>query len=334
MSTPTLHDDRIDAMRLHVMHRVEQDATRRGRRTRTAIGLTAASVLVVGLGGYAATSLGGPTETSTLSAGISEDAADAPAGGSPSMPEGGYAAPDSAAKSPAFQDSPGRLMPGGPDADRQVITTGSIMVTVARPRATAQQLSTWVQSIGGRIDDRTENGTGDDASASLTIRVPSSQVTATVDRLRTYGTVDDVSIQNSDVTAQTKDLDARIGALRISIDRLEAILAAADSSNDVIKAEGALTQRQEQLESLEAERKGLADQVSLSTLSIELTQKAQVDSVEPGGFGGGLREGWNALVSTVNTVVEVAGALLPWAAIAAILTVIVGVANRRRRYWN
>ena len=59
MSTPTLHDDRVEKMRMSVMHRVDQDVTRRGRRARTAVGLSVAGVLVVGLGGYAVSSLDG-----------------------------------------------------------------------------------------------------------------------------------------------------------------------------------------------------------------------------------------------------------------------------------
>lgn len=219
-----------------------------------------------------------------------------------------------------------------PDADRQVVTTGSVQVSVSRPRQVAQQLSAWVETIGGRVDDRSETGSGDDAAADLTIRVPSGQVTATVDQLARYGTVEDVPVQNADVTAAAKDLDARIDALQLSIDRLERILTEAGSSGDVIKAEKALTQRQEQLESLQAQRKATADQVSLSTLSISLTQTARVDTVEPGGFGGGLRGGWNALVSTIDVVVEITGRLLPWAVVA---TVLLGtgrlVRNRTRR---
>ncbi len=334
MSTPTLHDDRIGKMRMTVMHQVDQDVTRRGRRARTTIGLATASVLVVGLGGYTVSSISsGPQQdvvASDSGASSGGTAADAPTeNGDLAMPED--SAPE---KAQAPEGALGRLIEGSPDADRQVITTGSVTVTVAEPRTTAQQLGSWVESIGGRIDDRTENGTGDDASASLTVRVPSAQVSATIERLRTYGTVDDVSIQNSDVTAQTKDLDARIGALQLSIDRLTSILAGAGSSNEVIRAEDALTQRQSQLEALQAERKGLADQVSLSTLTIELTQETQARSVEPGGFGGGLRDGWNALVSTVNTVVEIAGVLLPWAAIGAIVLVIGRLVGRRRRSWN
>lgn len=322
MSTPTLHDDRVDKMRMSVMHRVDQDVTRRGRRARTTIGLTAASVLVVGLGGYAISSVGDGDQVSGISDSSSggSSAADAP------VPE--------RADAGASEDSNGSLKQVVPDADRQVITTGTIRATVARPSTTAQQLSTWVESVGGRIDDRSENGSGDDGSASLTVRVPSDQVTATVERLRMYGTVDDVSLQNSDVTAAAKDLDARIDALRVSIDRLEAIMAGAGSSKEVIQAEDALTQRQEQLESLEAERTSIADQVSLSTLSIDLSHQATADSVEPGGFTGGLRDGWNGLVGAVNNVVEVAGVLLPWAAAGVVLVSAAWLIRRRRGSWN
>lgn len=318
MTIPTLHDERVDKMRMSVMHRVDLDIQKRARRLRNVVGVSAASVLVVGLGGYAISSIdgGGSSESggvSNLSRGSS--AADAPA---PQKADAGS------------NGNRANLL----DADRQVITTGTIRVTVDRPATVAQQLSTWVESVGGRIDNRAENRADEDAAASLTVRVPSQKVTATIDQLKTFGTVDDVSIQNSDVTAQAKDLDARIDALELSIDRLASIMSGAGSSKEVLQAEEALTQRQEQLESLQAQRKAIADQVSLSTLTIELSQAPRAGSVEPGGFTGGLRDGWNGLVSAVNAVVGVAGILVPWAAIGAVVLVGVRLTGRRHKRGN
>ncbi|MEV7395496.1 DUF4349 domain-containing protein [Aeromicrobium sp. NPDC092404] len=330
MNTPTLDDDRIASMRSSVMNTVDRDIARRGRRVRRTAGLAAASVLVVGLGSVGLSALDGVGTSGSDSAGsspekVTSDQVEKPSesgdenASSRNSVEGGGDA--SLSKSEA------------PDADREVITTGEITVSVKDPRVVAQKISAYAESIGGRVDSRTENGNGDDASAYVTVRVPSTKVTATIERLKTYGTVDNVSLQNDDVTAQAKDLDARIDALRLSIGRLEKIMADADTSSQLIKAENALTKRQEQLESLEAQRKQIADQVSLSTLSIDLSQTSRPDSVEPGGFKGGLTDGWNALVSTVNNVVEVAGALLPW---AAIILGLYGVFRllRRRRGWN
>lgn len=319
MTNPTLDDDRIDAMRRTVLDRIDEDVARRGRRARHVVGLAAASVLVVGLGGYAVDQVGGGT-----GAGGSSSAADD--SGGTALREGTTSSEPAAPGGAPTDLAPSDLAP----TDRQVVTTGQVAVTVADARGTAQRLSVWVESIGGRVDSRTEDGAGRDASATLTVRVPSTRVTATIERLRTYGTVEDVSLQNADVTAQATDLDARIDALKISIDRLEGILADAGSSGELIKAEGALTQRQEQLESLQAQRQTVADQVALSTLTIDLSPRAGVETVEPGGFTGGLRDGWNALVSTVNHVVEGVGVALPWAVVVLVVLGAGRLVSRRR----
>lgn len=320
MNTPTLTDDRVASMRSSVMHAVDQDIAKRGRRVRSTIGLAAASVVVVGLGSVGIGALSG--------SGGGGDSGDS--GGSSTAQD---APRDGILKEGNDSSSGERAKTATPEAEREVITTGEVKVSVKDPQAVAQKISAYAESIGGRVDNRTEHGDGDDASAFVTVRVPSTKVTATIDRLKTYGTVDNVSLQNDDVTAQAKDLDARIDALRLSIDRLEKIMGNSDTSAELIKAESALTKRQEELESLEAQRKEIADQVSLSTLSIDLSQKERPDAVEPGGFKGGLTEGWNGLVSTVNNVVEVAGVLLPWAAIALGLYGIFWIVTRRRS-WN
>lgn len=315
MNSPTLTDEQVASMRSSVMHAVDADISRRGHRARRTIGLAAASVVVIGFGSVGINALSNVESSSGDSASSSDSSS---AGRSEMQSE------------PAAGDRGALKDQSVPEEDREVITTGEINVTVKDPRAVAQKLSAYVEAIGGRVDSRTENGSGDDASAFVTVRVPSTKVTATIDRLKAYGTVDNVSLQNDDVTAQAKDLDARIDALKLSIGRLESILADSDTSAELIKAETALTKRQEQLESLEAQRKGIADQVSLSTLSIDISQTSRAESVEPGGFTGGLKDGWNALVSTVNNVVEVAGAVLPWAAILTVLYGIFRLVSRRR----
>lgn len=306
----TLTDDRVASMRSSVMLAVDQDISRRGHRARRAIGLVAASVLVAGFGSI------GINAVSHGEGGDSSSQAEKPS---------------TAARDESAGDALGKNDTSiVPDEDRQVVTTGQINVTVKEPRAVAQQISAYVESIGGRVDTRTENGGGADASAFVTVRVPSTKVTGTIDRLKTYGTVDSVTLQNDDVTAQAKDLDARIEALQLSVDRLERIMSKSDTSSELIKAETALTDRQEQLESLQAERKGIADQVSLSTLSIDLAQTSHADSVEPGGFTGGLTDGWNSLVSTVNHIVEITGTVLPWAVIVLGLCGVYRLVSRRR----
>lgn len=328
----TLTDHRIESMRSTVMNAVDGDIKRRGTRTRRAVGLAAASVLVVGFGTFGLKTLdNGSTGSNDSAAGSSLEAGDS-GNDSKAYNPSEVTAEDSAsgAADGAVTDEAAR---GALDADREVIVTGSVSVTVSDPRESAQKVSTYVDSIGGRVDSRSESSDDKYEAAYLEVRVPSNKVTATIAKLKTYGSVTNVSLQNQDVTSQAQDLDARIDALKVSIKRLQKIMADATTSNELIKAEGALTQRQEQLESLVAQRTSIADQVQLSTLSIELAEKAKADSVSPGGFKGGVIDGWNALVSTLNNIVEFLGIMLPWAAIAVVLYGAYRLIARRRE-WN
>ncbi len=137
-----------------------------------------------------------------------------------------------------------------------------------------------------------------------------------MDQLSESGDVVSVSLQNEDVTSTVVDLDARIRALKISIDRLEKILSEADKSADVVAAENALTQRQSELEAMTSQRDAIGEDVDLARLDIELVQDEQIDDVDPDGFFGGLTRGWNSLIATLNGVVEGTGTVLPWAAVA------------------
>jgi hypothetical protein len=310
---PVLTDRRVDDMRSAVMLAVDEDVRRRGRRVRRTFAAGVAAAVVVVAAPFGVSLMTTSTQSSDES------------GSDMASSSSGEAALD--APSRGTDDAGGKAA----DAERQVITTGTVSVTVDSPRDTAQRLSTWVDGAGGRVDSRSESGDGDEARADLVVRVPSDKVTATIDELDELGEVDDVSLQNDDVTGRTQDLDARIEALQVSADRLTAIMADAETSEQLIAAEAALTQRQEQLEALVAERKGLADQVSLSTLTIDLSQASSPSAVSSGGFRGGLVDGWNALADVVEATVRVVGVLLPWAAVVALLALAYRLVRRVRR---
>ena len=75
-----------------------------------------------------------------------------------------------------------------------------------------------------RIDARNEYAPrgGDKGSATLTLRIPSDDLTSVLDKLKALGDVQEVSLSATDVTMESQDLDARITSMRASIDRLMA----------------------------------------------------------------------------------------------------------------
>lgn len=247
--------------------------------------------------------------------GPSNDAAGTADGGGSAVADEGAAAADS-------------------DADRQVITNATASLVVDEPADAAQRVSELVESAGGRVDERTEraaNGNDEEAAADLVVRVPADRLTGLLADLEDLGEVATVSVSRSDVTGQVVDLDARISALETSVARLQTLLDDAPTTEALLAAEGALSGRQEQLESLRAQRAFLADQVELSTLRVELRTAGVAPPGGPDGFVDALGTGWKSLVSAAGASVIVFGVLLPWLVVAAVVAAAVLVPLRRVR---
>lgn len=219
------------------------------------------------------------------------------------------------------------------DADRQVIITGWMTVTVEQPLDAADEAARIAESVGGRVDGRQEVAPNDydRGSATLTLRLPADGLNETIDKLKELGTVQEVSLNSSDVTMVTQDLDARIAALRASIDRLLALVGTATDTESLIALETAISDRQAQLESLEAERRYYSDQIALSTITLNLISPADTPATEPVTFLDGLVAGWNAFVAFFAGLIVVFGVLIPWLVLAGIITAVILLLVRWRK---
>ena len=285
---------------------------------------TSAPVVALALGLVLTASL-----TGCVSAGSSESrsSGSAPSFADKSVPfsgtvvDGADGSADSGTKKPAT-------------ADRDVVSTGTVSLTVEKPTDAATRAVRIVETAGGRVDDRTEHAAtkGDHGSASLTLRIPSAVLTETLASIRTLGKVENVSVSARDVTAEHTDLDARVTALRASVDRLVELMSRSASTADLITIESALSQRQSDLESLEAQQSALGNQIALATITLQLGSVAPAPPAPaPADFLSGLTTGWNALVTFITGVIVVVGVLLPWVLPPAIVAGVVVLLLRRRR---
>ena len=243
----------------------------------------------------------------------------------PAAPDGGVAAQDATKGSEA----------AAPAADtRSLIITGSLYITVKDPLVAADRAAGIVSSAGGRVDARNETAPQgrDGGSASLTLRIPGDRLDGVVNDLRALGTVDHFATEARDVSTEVTDLDAKISTLRASTDRIQGLLLKAESIADIITLENELASRQAELQSLEAQQRGLHDQVSMSTIDLSLTtEPVVVVDDSPRSFWDGLVSGWNALVAFLSGVLVVVGVLLPWLALVALVAVPVVIAVRARK---
>jgi Domain of unknown function (DUF4349) len=215
------------------------------------------------------------------------------------------------------------------------IRIASMTVQVKRDTTVAQQANS-AEAItvgaGGEVD-ADDRSSGPDATATLVLRVPPEQLTATLTQLSKLGDEKSRRLSTQDVTSKVADVNSRVASAQGAIARLRVLYRHARKIADVINIESELAQRESDLESLQAQQRALAAETSTAAITLTLTTPPKVvkKNVPPpvkkhdeGGFLGGLHDGWHAFVTGAKAVATAVGALLPF----AVLLLVLGVAAR------
>ena len=280
----------------------------RANRTRTTVLLSSAllaGLILTGCGandgsGSQATSAGGGMADSAAGGNAKEAAPEAAPNAA--APAGGTAK-DTAAQAPDLSVD-----------QRSIIYRGSVSVRVKDVNAAAGQTSGIATTAGGFVSSDNRNSSSGAGTATMELRVPAEKFSTVVDQLAKLGTEEQRQINTEDVTEQTIDLDARIATQQARVDSGRKLLAQAKTLNDLVMLEREVATRESDLASLQAKKRRLADLTALSTISVTFLdpQADVVQEEDAGGFLGGLKAGWKALLASLTAVLTVVGALLPW----------------------
>lgn len=313
---PELSDDAVKRIEANVFSEITRDHVSRSTRTRTRRrwiggGISAAAVVVAAIA-ITPLMLDGVAPSGSYDAG--------PAGGADNAPaeEGDMADGESAGVGAI---SPEEI------ADRRVIRDGEATLVVDDITGATEKLTKLAAEYDGYVEhigsSSSSDETTDATSGWMTLRIPADRLDGARSNLADIGDVSRIEVSERDVTSQAIDLEARIDSLQASVDRLAELMDEAGSVGDLLEAESALSERQSQLESYQRELDHLDDQVSMSTLDIELTRDREAASTDPAGFGDGLLTGWNGLIVFLNGLVVAFGFLLPWIGVLGVAGLIV-----------
>ena len=205
-----------------------------------------------------------------------------------------------------------------------LISTGTVSLRsndVADTRFDVQKVADRYRGQVTDSETRTDQE-GEVRDARLVLRVPSTEFTEAMDELEKVADLEASTSTSEDVTTQVVDTRVRIRVQRASIARIEELLQRAGSIRDVVAVEQQLTQRQERLNSLLRQQAYLADQTSMSTITVHV-ERADAARTEPepveAGFLSGLRAGWDGLTTVLLGLATVTGAVLPFVALGLLL---------------
>lgn len=342
IALPPLSDDSIARIENAVFDEIGDDSTSaparddrtRHMRRRWVTGLGIAAAFVVGV-------LVTPPLMTAVSGG--QGAADSAVGGADTALD---SAPVPAIGQPETMTDTGKALGAAgdvADAGRDIITTAQMTLRVGDVAKAADAIAALATEQGGYVES-TDIGLAPGASVDSTtmppvergegwisIRIPSSKLTDAMKAAEGEGQVLGSSISRQDVTSTAVDLRARVDASRASVQRLTELMSKSGSVADLIAAESALSERQAQLESYEQQLKSIDDQVAMSSIRVQLTERTTATSADPAGFGDGLLAGWNGLIVSLNALVVAFGFLLPWLVPVGVILLVIWLIRRRRR---
>ncbi|ELP64956.1 DUF4349 domain-containing protein [Streptomyces turgidiscabies] len=216
-----------------------------------------------------------------------------------------------------------------------IIRTVSVSVQVknvpkalAKVRATAENVGGFVGSETTTLDE--EEGA---ENTDVVLRVPVAEYERVLDALEGTGKLLHREAKATDVTDQVVDVESRITTQRASVNRIRELMDRATKLADVVTLEGELSSRQADLESLLARQASLKDRTSLATINVSLSENPaeESDKDDDPGVLDALAGGWNAFVSMLRWIVVALAAVLPFAAVAALLVFVWLRLTRARR---
>ncbi|GAA1806169.1 DUF4349 domain-containing protein [Planosporangium flavigriseum] len=222
-----------------------------------------------------------------------------------------------------------------PVDSRALIFTGTVTIRVPDVGRAASDVSALATAAGGFIggDDRTSDQ--DRSQARLTLRVPSARFTEVVSgisKLGRNGKDESRQLSTQDVTDEVTDVDARIATGQASVNRVRELLARAQNISEIVSLESELARREADLESLKSRKRKLDDLTAMSAVTaVLLGPQAAVTNKPETGFLAGLKAGWHAFTASMQVLLTVLGALLPFLLGAALPALAVVWALRRRR---
>ncbi len=159
--------------------------------------------------------------------------------------------------------------------DRKMVRTGSIDLVVQKPGEAADRIRGLAEGMGGFLVSSAMSG-GQDASGTLTVRVPAARFEEARAEIRKLGLrVENEKVDAQDVTRQYVDQEASLRNLRAEEAQYLTILKQAHTVKDAIEVTEKLSEVRGEIEQQQAEFDALSKQIETVALTISLRAEAE-----------------------------------------------------------
>lgn len=194
---------------------------------------------------------------------------------------------------------------------RDVIRTATLTLKVQSAKRAENEVTSLVYSMGGYIGNSESSDPAErNPRVTMIVRVPDKRFDDAMAAFEKLGERVARSISNDDVTAQLVDIEARLKNLRAQEEQYRIILRQARRVGEVIEVQQYISSIRGEIESIDAQRKTLANLVALSTITLTLEQRPSGET--SAAAGGWANDAWANAVRALSGVVQALATALIW----------------------
>jgi len=219
------------------------------------------------------------------------------------------------------------------EVDRKIVKTGNITLVVGNIGDSIEAISKLATDFGGYVVNASKHETDNGQGGEISIRVPANRYDEALSSLRQMA--EKVPYENTssqDVTEEYVDLQAKLKNLEASEAQYLVLMNKAQTVEDMIKIQDALSNVRAQIDSIKGRIQYLdrTTDMSLIYISLQETQRIQSKSWNPGET---IKSALNGLITFGKVLVDVIIWLLffGWWAIVIVIVVVVLVRRKKKK---
>ena len=244
------------------------------------------------------------------------------------------------AAAPAAAPVTGTVGAPAPDeGDSRVVKSGSIALVVKDKRVTPTitAVTNAAKSYGGYVASGNTEEYGDTPSGEVTLRVPVNHFEDLVNKVRGLDAkVRTASTSGKDVTSAYADLESQLRTLKATRERFYLILTKTKTISEILTVQQRIDGVSGQIDQIEGQRKLLANQSDLSTLTVSVSEEGDpvVKATKPrSGISQAFENAKDGFVTGVESIISHSGRAVLWLLCLAALALLVrsGFRVARRR---
>ena len=188
----------------------------------------------------------------------------------------------------------------------KIIYTAYLYMETTEFDTSMQRIEELAQQTGAYFEDASVNSSSYNyRTASYVVRVPEENLDAFLDQCEGIATITSLHKNAQDVSESYYDIETRLETAKAKMARLQELLAAATSVEDMITIEREISDTQYQIDSLSGSLQHYDSQISYSTVSIELREVYKIsEEAAPLTFGQRIAKAFNSSISGFGNFLE------------------------------